>query len=90
MPNNILILFRVWQLYKFPNFKRPFLKTSIMAHDYDKQSSIEVHVFGFGFCLFVFFFAVVCLFVFFLFALFSLHIGGYLFLLQSRGNRDVT
>ena len=34
MPSKIPILLHFWQLQKFPNLKRSYLKTSIMAHEY--------------------------------------------------------
>ena len=48
MPNKILILFRFWQLQKFPNFKRSYLKTSIMAREYSFDYSLQVMQFASG------------------------------------------
>ena len=39
MPKKIFILFRFWQLQKFPNFKRAYLRISIMALEYFFQAT---------------------------------------------------
>ena len=47
----MLILFRIWQLQKFPNFKRSYLKTSIMALEYFFHYSQQFHSFYSTICL---------------------------------------
>ena len=42
MPSQILIVFRFQQLQKFPNFKRSYLETSIIAHEYFFHYSLHI------------------------------------------------
>ena len=45
VPNKILVRFCFWQLQKFPNFKRSYLKTSIMTLEYFFHYSLQLIIY---------------------------------------------